>query len=134
SLVLRLTRNGRGLAVIPGDAERGVLSRLAASGAPLAADVLVLPHHGSITGLSRRFLAAVSPRAAIASCGDTWAFPAPKLEALLEKGGCRVYATRRNGAVTVTFPAGAAPPVVQTRHASGEGDAETPFALAAGTR
>ncbi len=134
SLVLRLTRNGRGLVVIPGDAERGVLSRLAASGAPLAADVLVLPHHGSITGLSRRFLAAVSPRAAIASCGDTWAFPAPKLEALLEKGGCRVYATRRDGAVTVTFPAGAAPPVVRTRHASGEGDAETPFALAAGTR
>jgi competence protein ComEC len=134
SLVLRLTRNGRGLAVVPGDAERGVLSRLAASGTPLSADVLVLPHHGSATGLSRRFLAAVSPRAAIASCGDIWPFPAPKLEALLEKGGCRVYATRRDGAVTVTFPAGAAPPVVQTRRASGEEDVQTPFAMEAGTR
>ena len=134
SLVLRLTRNGRGLAVIPGDAERGVLSRLAASGAQLSADVLVLPHHGSATGLSRRFLAAVSPRAAIASCGDTWAFPAPKLVAFLLKRGCRVYATRSDGAVTVTFPAGAAVPVVRTRHDAGEGDAETPFAMAAGTR
>ncbi len=134
SLVLRLTRDGRGLAVVPGDAERGVLTRLAASGAQLSAEVLVLPHHGSATALSRRFLAAVSPVVAVASCGDVWAFPAAKVEALLARQGCRVFATRRDGAVTVTFPAAGGPPVAATGAKHGKTGDESPFALAGEAR
>lgn len=135
SLVLRLTRDGVGLAVMPGDAERGVLSRLAACGAQLSAEVLVLPHHGSVTGLSRRFLAAVSPKVAIASCGDTWAFPSPKVEAFLARRGCPVFATNRHGAVTARLGAAGETPVVETRIApEGGGAAKMPFASAVSPR
>ena len=114
SLVLRLSWNGRGLAVFPGDAERGVLRHVAESGGALRATVLVLPHHGSATGLSKRFLSAVAPRVAIASCGAGRPYPAHKITETLERQGCAVYATSRNGAVTVRFAGPDAPPVVET--------------------
>lgn len=114
SLILRLTWNGRGLAVIPGDAERGVLRRLAASGETLDAAVLVLPHHGSVTSLTKRFLTAVSPHVAIASCGEGGRYPANKVAATLERLGCAVYATNRDGAVTVGFDAPDGAPRVAT--------------------
>lgn len=114
SLILRLTWNGRGLAVLPGDAERGVLKRLAASGAALDAAVLVLPHHGSVSALSRRFHAAVRPRLAIASCGDTGRYPSAKVQESLSRLGCPTLATNRDGAVTVRFDGPDAPPRVET--------------------
>jgi competence protein ComEC len=113
SLILRLTWNGRGLAVIPGDAERPVLRRLAAADPDLAADVLVLPHHGSATGLAKRFHTAVRPRIAIASCGDGGRYPSPKVVASLARLGCVTYATNVNGAVAVRFDGPAAGPVVE---------------------
>uniref|UniRef100_I2Q3J7 ComEC/Rec2-related protein n=1 Tax=Desulfovibrio sp. U5L TaxID=596152 RepID=I2Q3J7_9BACT len=113
SLVLRLTWNGRGLAVIPGDAERPVLRRLAAANPDLAADVLVLPHHGSATGLAKRFHTAVAPKIAIASCGDGGRYPSPKVVDSLARLGCATYATNANGAVTVRFAGPAAAPVVE---------------------
>ncbi|UJX40015.1 ComEC/Rec2 family competence protein [Desulfovibrio sp. JY] len=114
SLILRLTWNGHGLAVIPGDAERGVLRRLAASGEALDAAVLVLPHHGSVTSLTKRFLTAVSPHVAIASCGEGGRYPANKVAATLKRLGCAVYATNRDGAVTVGFDAPDGTPRVAT--------------------
>lgn len=114
SLVLRLTWNERGLAVIPGDAERGVLGRLAASGATLGAAVLVLPHHGSSSSLSRRFHAAVAPTLAIASCGAMRRYPSPKVVESLARLGCPTYATHRNGAVLVRFAGPDASPVLET--------------------
>jgi competence protein ComEC len=109
SLILRLTWNGRGLAILPGDAERGVLRRMADSGTPLGAEVLVLPHHGSSSSLSRRFHAAVAPRIAIASCGDNGHYPSAKVVQSLALLGCPTYATRRHGAVTVRFDGPQAP-------------------------
>ncbi len=114
SLVLRLTRNGHGLALIPGDAERGVLTRLATSGVDLSAAVLILPHHGSVTGLSRRFHAAVSPRIAIASCGDNGRYPSAKVLDSLDRLGCVAYATNTHGAVTVRFEGAGSEPTVET--------------------
>lgn len=114
SLVLRLTWNGRGLAVIPGDAERGVLHRLSDSGIALGADVLVLPHHGSSSSLSRTFHESVAPKLAIASCGTGRWYPSPKVVESLGNLGCPVYATRFNGAVTVRFAGPEAPPELET--------------------
>lgn len=113
SLVARLTWNGRGLVVVPGDAEREVLRRLADSGTTLDAEVLVLPHHGSVSSLSSRFYAAVSPKAAIASCGTTWHYPADKVVARLARLGCPTYDTHHHGAVTVRFDGPDAPAVIQ---------------------
>ncbi|HML54448.1 MAG TPA: ComEC/Rec2 family competence protein [Solidesulfovibrio magneticus] len=101
SLILRLTRNGHGLALFPGDAETAVLRKLAASGQNLQADVLILPHHGSSSSLSRRFYAAVAPKLAIASCGDAGHYPSPKVVEALARWACPVLATKDNGAVTV---------------------------------
>jgi competence protein ComEC len=114
SLVLRLTWNGRGLAVLPGDAERPVLRRLAASGLPLAADILVLPHHGSASSLVEEFHAAVGPKVAIASAGEIWQYPSPKVLDALRRLSCAVYATNRDGAVTVRIDGPEALPVVET--------------------
>lgn len=132
SLVLRLTRNGRGLAVIPGDAERGVLTRLADLGAALGAQVLVLPHHGSASSLSPRFLRAVSPRLAIASCGDVWRFPAARVRRALEWLGCAIRDTSHDGAVTVRFVAGRLAGV--TTAVGGRDDTESEFASRDGKR
>jgi competence protein ComEC len=112
SLVLRLTWHERGLAILPGDAEHGVLRRLADSGEALGAEVLVLPHHGSATSLSRRFYAAVSPRLAIASCGDIRPAPASKVVQSLARLGCATVATNRRGAVTVRFDGPRSPGVM----------------------
>lgn len=101
SLVLRLTRNGRGLALFPGDAETSVLRKLAASGQNLQAEVLVLPHHGSSSSLSRRFYAAVAPKIALASCGDAGHYPSAKVVEALARVHCPVLATKDYGAVTV---------------------------------
>lgn len=114
SLVLRLTWNGRGLAVIPGDAERSVLYRLVRSKAALKAAVLVLPHHGSSSSLSRTFHAAVAPKVAIASCGNWRHYPSAKVVDSLSRFRCPVYATNRDGAVTVRFDGPQAPPRVET--------------------
>jgi len=115
SLILRLTWNGRGIALFPGDAERVVLRRLVRQNIDLTADVLVLPHHGSSTSLVKRFYAAVAPKVAIASAGDRGLYPSPKVAASLQRLSCPVYATNHNGAVTVRFDNPGAPAVVETR-------------------
>lgn len=69
SLVLRLTRRGRGLALFTGDAERPALRRLIASGRDLKAEVLIAPHHGSDRSFLAAFYKAVQPRLVLASCG-----------------------------------------------------------------
>jgi competence protein ComEC len=114
SLVLRLTWHGRGLAVLPGDIERSVAHRLTCTGTPLQAAVLVLPHHGSSSSLSRLFHAAVAPRVAIASAGDSGRYPSGKVVESLARLGCPTYATNRHGAVTVRFDSPTAAPVVET--------------------
>ncbi|MHC1788366.1 ComEC/Rec2 family competence protein [Solidesulfovibrio sp.] len=105
SLILRLTQNGHGLALFPGDAETGVLRRLAAAGRDLRAEVLLLPHHGSSSSLTQRFYAAVAPKIAIASAGDSGHYPSAKVVEALKRLSCPTLATNRHGAVTVRFDA-----------------------------
>ena len=100
--------------MLPGDAERAVLSRLVQKGTPLDAAVLVMPHHGSSSSLSKRFYTAVAPTVAIASAGDSDRYPSPKILELLQTLSCAAYATNHNGAVTVRFDNPEAPPVVTT--------------------
>ncbi len=64
SCVLRIS-NGKQTALLVGDIEQAQEIRLIASAAPLKADVLLVPHHGSKTSSSTAFLDAVAPRLAI---------------------------------------------------------------------
>jgi competence protein ComEC len=74
---------------------------LLASGAPLGATVLKVPHHGSRTSSTPALLAAVRPSVAVVSVGarNRYGHPAPDVLARLEAAGADVYRTDRDGAV-----------------------------------
>lgn len=118
SLVLRLEREGRSLALLPGDVERSGLRALLAGGADLSAEVLVLPHHGSRRSLDRDFYAAVSPGVALCSNGylNRYGFPAPDVAAAVREAGAEVYATSRHGRVVCSWIGAEEKAAVDTRH------------------
>jgi competence protein ComEC len=66
--VLRIS-NGAQTALLVGDIEKPQEEMLLASGAPLRADVLLVPHHGSKTSSSEAFLDAVQPQWALVQSG-----------------------------------------------------------------
>lgn len=75
SCVLRIASEARGpgqparVALLVGDIERAQEARLVADRAPLKADLLLVPHHGSKTSSSAEFLDAVAPRVALVQSG-----------------------------------------------------------------
>jgi competence protein ComEC len=68
SCVLRIS-NGEGTVLLAGDLEQPQEARLVATHAPLRADVLLVPHHGSKTSSSAAFLDAVHPSLALVQAG-----------------------------------------------------------------
>ncbi len=66
SLVVRVDVGGHRV-LLPGDIEAAAESALLAAGAELRADLLKLPHHGSRTSSTARFLEAVGATLAVAS-------------------------------------------------------------------
>ncbi len=106
SLVARLTHKGRGLVLIPGDAERRSLRHILDQGMDVRAEVLVLPHHGSDSSYLADFYKAVQPRMAIAACGfeNRYGYPGKKVRAWLDKAGIPLLFTGRDGQVSVTWP------------------------------
>jgi competence protein ComEC len=101
SIVLRLT-DGQVRFLLPGDIEKRVESTLAESHAPLAADFLKVPHHGSKTSSTEPFVAAVAPRVAVVSVGEANSFGHPAVPVIerYEQAGVRLLRTDRDGAVT----------------------------------
>jgi competence protein ComEC len=76
-------------------------SRLVTSGAPLAATVLKVAHHGSRGSSTPEFLRAVGPLVAIVSVGarNAYGHPSPETLARLATVDAAVYRTDRDGAV-----------------------------------
>ena len=106
-LVLRLAFNGRGLALLPGDAEGPYLRRLLHSGADLSAEVLVLPHHGSSGSLVPDLYDAVSPDLAIASAGayNAYRLPSRAVREELARRGIPLRITGDEGEIAVYWNA-----------------------------
>jgi competence protein ComEC len=102
SCVLKVTTE-RGELLLTGDVERRAEGQLLAEA--LAADVVVVPHHGSATSSSAAFVAAVAAKLAIASAGfeNRWRFPRPEVRARWQRSGARVVVTGEAGAVTVVL-------------------------------
>ena len=90
SLVLRVTY-GNAAFLLMGDAEAEVEETLLAAKTELAADVLVVGHHGSATSSSEKFLKAVAPRYAILSVGEDNSYNPP------QRTGCRSLPHRPAG-------------------------------------
>jgi len=108
SCVLKVEAGATAL-LVTGDIERR--GETALLGAPLAADVVVVPHHGSATSSSPPFVAAVGARLAIVSAAhaNRWGFPRPEVRERWERSGAAMTFTGDSGAVTVDFgPAGVA--------------------------
>ncbi len=101
SLVLRFS-DGRVRFLLSGDIEQHVEEKLVAEHAPLAADFLKVPHHGSKTSSTEAFLDAVAPRVAAVSVGEGNAFGHPSDDVIerYEHSGVRLLRTDRDGAVT----------------------------------
>jgi competence protein ComEC len=86
-------------ALFPGDIGRAVEYSLIRSGYDLTADILLAPHHGSITSNSPEFLAAVSPAVMVVSAGRTGRghFPHDRLQDDCDRQGITLLTTSRQG-------------------------------------
>jgi competence protein ComEC len=106
SCVLRIATTG-GSMLLTGDIERGAEAQLLARRAALRSDVLLVPHHGSRTSSTAEFIAAVSPRWAVAAAGYRSRFGHPDAGVLerYRAAGVRVLRTDLDGAVHVRLGA-----------------------------
>jgi len=99
----RVLRVEFGLAsvLLASDVEAAGEQALLASGAPLAATVLKVPHHGSRTSSSPALLNAVRPSLAIISVGarNAYRHPDPAVLGRLAAAGATIYRTDRDGAI-----------------------------------
>ena len=101
SCVLRVS-NGTGTALLVADIEQPQEARLVASLAPLQADVLLVPHHGSKTSSSPAFLDAVQPRFALVQAGyrNRFGHPAPPVLQRYQERNIAVVDSSHCGAAT----------------------------------
>ena len=102
SCVLRIVSADGAAALLAGDIESAQEQALVARAAPLTADLLLLPHHGSKTSSSAAFLAAVQPRTALvqAAYRSRFGHPAPEVVQRLQAHGIAVVQSPRCGAAT----------------------------------
>ena len=115
SCVLRV-EGGGGSVLLTGDVERkGERALVDHLGDALAADVLVVPHHGSDTSSTPRFIAAVSPSIALFSAAERGRFrlPHPDVVARYADAGIAALHTSRCGAVTLEFVPGRGPRIAR---------------------
>ncbi len=100
SCVLAVRAGRRGV-LFAGDAERIAEIEMLERGRIVVTDVVVVPHHGSRTSSSERFVAALEPRWAVVSAGhrNRWGFPAASVVARWEAAGAEVLRTADSGAI-----------------------------------
>lgn len=105
SCVLRLTAAGKHV-LLPSDIEATQESTLALRHpGDLAAEVLLVPHHGSRTSSTPGFITAVGARDVIFPVGYRNRFGHPKDEVVerYQQSGARLHRTDRDGALTVNL-------------------------------
>lgn len=104
-LVLRLVFQGRGLALLPGDAEKPALRELLRGGADLSAEVLILPHHGSAGSLLPELYDAVRPQIAIASAGayNAYRLPSHRVREELARRNIPLRVTGEEGEIHIRW-------------------------------
>jgi competence protein ComEC len=104
--VLKVTTAG-GSALVTGDAEARAETEMIARHEPLRSDVLVIPHHGSKTSSTDRFIAAVAPTIGVLSVGYMNRFHHPNATVVGRYLAHRVVLERTDerGALKIVLPA-----------------------------
>jgi competence protein ComEC len=107
SLVLRVVCDGKSV-LLPGDIGPSVQAELLKNPSRLAADVLVLPHHGKWNNTLPAFVQAVGPTIILVSSGSDPQGPSVGTKQAREfyrklRKDYRYYSTPRNGWVGLTF-------------------------------
>ncbi len=94
SIVMMLNTESEKI-LFTGDIPKKVENWLIEDNAPLRADILKIPHHGSKTSSSEEFLRAVSPRLAIISVAkeNPYGHPSPEVLSRLERFGIKTLQT-----------------------------------------
>ena len=102
SLVLLLS-HGEVDVLLTGDVEATAEAMLLSTQGTLDSEILKVPHHGSGTSSSPRFLEAVSPDVAVASLGhlNRFDFPSPEVVERYERQDVELLRTDTAGAVTM---------------------------------
>ena len=98
---------GGAVALLVGDIERAQEQALVGSGAALAADLLLVPHHGSKSSSSPPFLEAVRPRTALVQAGyrNRFGHPAPEVALRYQQRGITLVQSPQCGAARWTSDA-----------------------------
>ncbi len=109
SLILKLVQRGKtdGREVsflFPGDIGKKAEKWLAATKKDINADVLLVPHHGSLSSNNSVFMAAVSPQYVAVSAGrfNNFNFPAPAFVKYCKTKGIKTLITFRDGTTSFT--------------------------------
>lgn len=101
SVVTRID-TGRIVVLATGDIELAGQSAVLNSGQLLAADVLIVPHHGSARQTPELFAAAGAPIALIGVGKNTYGHPSATALRELAQAGSRVFRTDTEGSIAVT--------------------------------
>jgi competence protein ComEC len=101
SCVLRIS-NGQRTALLVADIEAAQEASLVANAAPIKADVLLMPHHGSKTSSTAAFLDAVQPHIALGQSGyrNRFNHPAPEVALRYTERNIRLITSPLCGAAT----------------------------------
>lgn len=105
SLILRLTREGETLAILPGDAGPTALRRIAADYPDLKTRALVAPHHGSDKNFQEDFLKSANPEIVVVSCGyaNPWNFPGETVKKWFADRRAPLLSTSSLGRIRIAF-------------------------------
>lgn len=101
SVVTRID-TGRLVVLATGDIETTGQSAVLASGQPLTADVLIVPHHGSARQTAELFTAVAAPVALIGVGENTYGHPSATALQLLARAGTTAFRTDTQGSLAVT--------------------------------
>ncbi|MGH8278254.1 MAG: DNA internalization-related competence protein ComEC/Rec2 [Gammaproteobacteria bacterium] len=101
SCVLQINGAGGNLLLVGDLMRAGEQRLLALDAARLGSDVLVVPHHGSLSSSSREFIEAVAPRYALFPVGyrNRWSFPKAATVDAYRNSGARLLDTVTSGTV-----------------------------------
>lgn len=89
-------------ALLTGDIEAAAERHLLRAAMLSPADLVLIPHHGSLSSSGHRFVAALTPQVAVASAGfgNRWRMPRPEVVERWRASGATVYDTASDGALS----------------------------------